>query len=363
MLVMGFPRVYRQGAGAFDTLGRTVAEFGTCALIVSDTFVRDLLGSRLTQTLEQAGIKAVYAPFDGECSPQAIELATREAERSNCDVVVGIGGGKVLDLAKAVTIEHRVPVVVVPTVASNDSPTSRLAITYEEDGTFIGPRFMSRNPDAILVDTQIIAEAPVRYFIAGIGDALVTWFEAEQCRISGADNFFGGRPTEAALSLSSHCYDLIRRFGAEAVRDVRSGRVGPAVEKVVEANTLLSGLGFEGCGVAAAHAVGMALSVVPELHGILHGEEVAVGLLTHLILEGRSDVFLHDILAFYAEIGLPASLRDLGLKPVENHHLEKIATFAARPKSRIHNMSMPIDAATVMRALQRAESLATSCVG
>ena len=363
MQVMGFPRVYRQGKGAFDTLGQTIGEFGTHALVVSDAFVRTLLGARLEESACKAGIRLTYAAFGGECSPEAIERATRDAAGAGCDVVVGIGGGKVLDLAKAVTIDHRVPVVVVPTIASNDSPTSRLAITYEQDGTFIGPRFMPCNPDAIVVDTRIIAEAPVRFFIAGIGDALVTAFEAEECRKSGAENFFGGEPTEAALCLSAHCHDLIRRYGAQAVADVRNRRVTAAVEKVVEANTLLSGLGFEGCGVAAAHAVGMAFSVIPELHGILHGEEVAVGLLTHLVIEGRDDGFLAEMLDFYAAVGLPRSLEDLGLSPVLDSHLEKVATFAARPKSRIHNMARPVDADMVLNALRRAESLATVRAG
>lgn len=358
MLSMGFPLIYRQGEGALDTLGDLIAMFGRRPLVVADRFVRDMLGDRTSRILVAGGAAPVFATFDGECSPEAIERASAEARAADCDVIVGMGGGKVLDAAKGVKLQCGVPVVIVPTIASNDSPTSRLIITYSEGGEFIGPRFLATNPDAILVDTAIIAQAPVRFFVAGIGDALVTKFEADQCRASGVENFFGGRPTEAALCLADHCYRLVREYGEKAVADVTARRVTPDLDKVVEACVLLSGLGFEGCGVAAAHAVGMAIPLLPEIKGVLHGEEVAVGLLTQLILESRDDAFFRDILAFYEAVGLPSTLQQLGLATVTDAHLKTIADFAARPQSRIHNMAMPIDAERVKDALGRANAMA-----
>ncbi|MCG8510013.1 MAG: glycerol dehydrogenase [Rhodospirillales bacterium] len=356
---MGFPLIYRQGVGAFELLGDLCAMFGKKPLIVADAFVRDLFSDRLQAVLDPVGMTPIFATFEGECSPAAIDKAAAEARAASCDLIIGMGGGKALDAAKGVKLECALPIVVVPTVASNDSPTSRLVITYTDEGEFIGPRFMAANPEAILVDTRIIADAPIRYFIAGIGDALVTTFEAEQCRLSGVENFFGGRPTEVALSLAAHCYHLVRDYGAQAVADISAKKVTPAVEKVIEANVLLSGLGFEGCGVAAAHAVGMAIPEIPEISGVLHGEEVAVGLITQLVLEGRDEAFMTDMFAFYEAVGLPSSLQQLGLEEVRDEHFEIVADFAARPKSRIHNMSMTIDAAMLKEAIKSANDMAT----
>ncbi|NQU57633.1 MAG: glycerol dehydrogenase [Rhodospirillales bacterium] len=358
MLAMGFPLIYRQGNGLFDTLGELAGLFGKRPLVVADQFVRDMLHERTVQALAVAGLEPVFASFDGECSPEAIDQAAAEARAAQCDVIIGLGGGKVLDAAKGVKLQCGIPIVIVPTIASNDSPASRLIITYSKTGEFIGPRFMVTNPDAILVDTGIIAQAPVRFFVAGIGDALVTKFEADQCRDSGADNFFGGRPTQAALCLADHCYNLVRQHGEKAVTDVRAKQVTPELDIVVEACVLLSGLGFEGCGVAAAHAVGMAIPRIPEIKGVLHGEEVAVGLLTQLVLEGHDDAFINDMLAFYEAIGLPSTLQQLGLADVTDAHLKAIADFAARPQSRIHNMAMPINAGMLKDALNRANSMA-----
>ncbi|WP_386802542.1 glycerol dehydrogenase [Litorisediminicola beolgyonensis] len=359
MISIGFPLIYRQEAGLLDRIGPLVAPFGKRPYVVADAFVRETYGARLEAALAASGLKAACDPFEGECSPRAIDLAAARLRDGGFDCVIGMGGGKAIDAAKAVRIETGVPVIVLPTIASNDSPTSRLAITYEDDGTFIGPRFMATNPEAVLVDSEIIVRAPLRFFCAGIADAFVTMFEAEQVVASGNPNFFGTQPTEAALCLARHCHAVIREHGAAAVRDVAAQRLSPAVDKVIEANILLSGLGFEGCGVAGAHAIGMALSVLPGAKGILHGEEVAIGLLAQLHLEGRDPAFLDEVLNFYGEIRLPRSLAEVGLSGTSDEDRARVAAFAARPGSRIHNMTRSVTPADVETALAWVASLDT----
>ncbi|QJT09766.1 glycerol dehydrogenase [Oceanidesulfovibrio marinus] len=354
MKAMGFPLVYKLGDGLLDNIGEYVRPFGKKPLVVADAFVRSLYEEALVQALKREDITPLFVDFGGECSPAAIESASQKARDEGCDCVLGFGGGKAIDTAKAVKIETGIHVIIVPTIASNDSATGRLAITYNDDGTFIGPRFLENNPDAVLVDTGIVARAPVRFFIAGIADALVTKFEADQCVASGCDNFFGARPTEAAICLADACYTIVRKYAPEAVRHVREQRVSEAVEKVVEANTLLSGLGFEGCGVAAAHAIGMALADLPGAKGVLHGEEVALGLIAQFMLEKRDDAFMKDMLDFYTAVGLPASLKDLGIPEPDAEQLRKTATFVLRPKSRIHNMSIPVTIESVEEAITQA---------
>ena len=352
MQAIGFPSRYRQGAGLLDELGAEAARLGRRPLVLCDTFVRGAFGPRVEASLGAANLRPAWADFAGECSPSAIEAAVGTARRNGCDAVVGMGGGKAIDTGKGVSIETGLPMIVVPTVASNDSPVSRLAITYEDDGTFIGPRLMARNPDAVLVDTAVIAAAPTRFLVAGIGDALVTMFEAEQCAASGAETFFGARPTQTGLALARACHDVVRAHGPEAVRDVDADRVTEAVERVTEANVLLSGLGFEGCGVAAAHAIGMAFTLLPAMKGVLHGEEVAVGLMAQFALEGRDDAFMDDVRRFYSAVRLPTSLRDLGIDAIADAEVEAVAAFAARPGSRLHNMSFPVDAGMVRDAIR-----------
>ena len=279
MLSFGFPNVYHQGPGLIDRLGDFINFLGVRPLVVIGPFEKDLVGSRIEATLTAHAITPVFFNFEGEVSPENIDKAVDEARLSGCDFAIGVGGGKALDVSKAAKRELGFPVVIVPTIASNDAATSRMIITYNEDGTFRGPLKMNQNPDAVIVDSAVITEAPLRYLVAGMGDGLATWFEARQCRDSGVDNFLNGKPGVTMLALAELCYDVIRNHGVEAVADHQKGKVTDHLEKIIEANILLSGLGFEGCGVAGAHAFSQGFSLIPELHRALHGEEVAVGLI------------------------------------------------------------------------------------
>ena len=144
----------------------------------------------------------------------------------------------------------------------------------------------------MLVDTQVIANGPVRAFVAGMGDALSTWIEADAAFKSRAQNIAGGHPTMAAMAIARLCFETLLEHGLDAKRDVEHHVVTPAVEKVVEANVLLSGLGFESGGLATAHMIGNLLSNVPECKqkGLMHGEKVAFGIITQLCLDDDCDV-------------------------------------------------------------------------
>ncbi len=358
MLSFGFPLVYHQGPDLIDRLGDFIHFLGARPLVVMGPFEKDLVGGRIEAALAAHAISPVFFNFEGEVSPENIDKAVHEAGESGCDFAIGVGGGKALDVAKALKLKLGLPVVIVPTIASNDAATSRMIITYNADGTFRGPLKMHQNPDAVIVDSGVITEAPLRYLVAGMGDGLATWFEASQCRDSGVDNFLDGRPGVTMLALAELCHDVIREYGVQAVADHRKGSVTDNLEKIIEANILLSGLGFEGCGVAAAHAFSQGFSLIPEIHGALHGEEVAVGLIAQLALEDRSDDFIGDLLSFYRQVGLPSTLNMLGLDRVDGSHLRTIAEFACRPGSRIHNMAFPVTADSALSALHRAENLA-----
>jgi len=354
---IGFPLIYRQGQNLIEQLGEYCRVFGKKGFVVSDSFIRETYGEKLSSSLKKKEIETVFARFSGETFPDELSRLSEECIYHSCDFVVGFGGGKSQDAAKVVKKATGVPVVIIPTIASNDAATSRLAITYSKEGDFLGPVFLDTNPDAVFVDTNIILNAPVRFFIAGIGDALATFFEADQCRLSGVSNFFGGKPTETAYAIAEKCYEIIRNEAEKAVDSLKKRELNGALEKVIEANVLLSGLGFEGCGVAAAHAISQGFTLIQELKGNLHGEEVGVALLSQFVLEGRSEEFILNMFDFYSRIGLPSSLRALGLSDPSEDDMATIAGFACRENSRIYNMNIKVDSGSVIQALNKIEEL------
>ena len=126
-------------------------------------------------------------------------------------------------------------------------------------------------------------------------------------------NMRGGGSTRSAAALAELCYKTLLEDGAAALQATRTKIVTPALERLVEANTLLSGLGFESSGLAAAHAIHNGLTVAPGTHPYFHGEKVAFGLLVQLVMEGSPRATVEQVLDFSTEVGLPLTLAEIGL--------------------------------------------------
>ena len=159
------------------------------------------------------------------------------------------------------------------------------------------------------------------------------------------------------LALAKLCYETLLEDGAEALRAVQTQVVTPALERLVEANTLLSGLGFESSGLAAAHAVHNGLTAAPGTHDYFHGEKVAYGLLVQLVLEGQSRTVLQQVLRFAAEVGLPITLAEIGLKELPKELLQKVASRATAKGETIHNEPFEVRPDMVADAILAADAM------
>lgn len=355
--VMGFPGRYLQGPGLLAEVGNLLRDLGCQKpVLVSDDIVDAALGTRVPESLARAGLSAQRLRFGGECTRDSISTLANQARLAQADAVIALGGGKTIDTAKGVARELGSRLIIAPTVASNDSPTSRLIVIYDQAHRLVGVDYLVRNPDAVLVDTEVIVQAPVRFFRAGIGDAISKRYEAAQCAKAGGLNFFGGLPTDTAGLLARRCHEVIVQYGQTALADVEVHRVTPAVESVVEATVLLSGLGFESGGLSLSHALLRGLSAVPELAASLHGEQVAFGTLVQLILEQRPDVEVAEHHSLLRRLGLPTTLRELGLAKLSLAQLDDVGqrTMSA---PYIANFDHQLDAQTIVQAVLCADGL------
>ena len=349
-----FPGRYIQGEGALKVLGEELKRFGDKALLLLTPHVHD----NMRGEVEKAAGKSVsfrVERFGGECSDEEVARVTEIAQEWGAETVVGIGGGKTIDTAKITAYNIKSPVAVVPSIASTDAPCSANSVIYTETGEFKRYFMLPKNPDIVLVDTGIIARAPVRFLVSGMGDALSTRFEAESCAKKYADNLTGYKGTFTAYRLADLCYDILMEYGLVAKQSCECDVVTEALDHVTEANTLLSGLGFESGGLAAAHAIHNGLTVAPETHKYYHGEKVAFGTLVSLFLTDKPSAVIEEVYGFCTSVGLPLCLGDIGIGDLQDRDLFAVAEAACREEETVYNEPIPVTPRSVFGAMKEAD--------
>jgi len=350
-----FPGKYIQGEGAIAQLPDFIGMFGKRGLIIASRTAREKVIPRHLGSVPESQL--LIERFQGECCESEIGRLSGIATEKGADVIVGMGGGKAIDTAKVVADRLGVPVIVAPTIASTDAPCSGLSIIYSEKGIFHSVYYLKMNPQAVIVDTAVIADAPARFLVSGMGDALATWFEARSCDRTHSVNECGGYSTMTGLNLARLCYDTLLTYGLSARAACERHVVTPALNHIIEANTLLSGIGFESSGLAAAHSIHDGLTALEETHSFYHGEKVAFGVLAGLQLTDASPQESAEVFSFCEETGLPTTLTDIGLGNAGRERLIKAAEKACAPTEAIHHEAGTITAEKVLNAMIAADAM------
>lgn len=361
------PTKYVQGEDELLNLGYFVTTFGKKALLIAHPEDVKRVKDKLDKTAETFNVSFVESNFHGEASRVEVARLQKVAAENECDCVIGLGGGKAIDTAKCVAEGHNL--IIVPTIVATDAPTSHSAVLYTEDGQFDDYAYFVQSPSVVLIDTVVIANAPTRFLVSGMGDALSTYFEARATHNSYS-NVNAGLPcgaregvcppakgTNTALALAKLCYETILEDGLKAKEASDNNVVTPALENIIEANILLSGLGFESAGLAAIHAIHDGLTILHDAHGATHGEKVAFSTICQLVMENAPKAELYEVLDFALSIGLPVCLADLGVKEITDAELTEVAEKSCIPEESIHSMPFPISVEQVKAAIIVADKI------
>lgn len=346
------PTKYYQGNGLLESLCPYISFIGKRFAVITDDLVYRLCKDKLDISFKGNNSQWYYIPFGGESTMEEGKRIAEIVYRNTTDGIIGLGGGKAIDSAKLAANLTGLPIVVIPTTASTDAPCSSMSVVYDKAGNYIQSIKMRTNPDVVLVDTGVIAKAPVRTLISGMGDGLSTFYEARACKVSGTLNFASIFGCEAAYTLAKLCNDLILEYGIAAKKTVEKGEWSEPLEKIVEANIYLSGLGFENNGLAIAHGVYNGLSSICKPLHALHGECVAYGTLVQLAAEGAPDKEWKPLVNFYKAVGLPLSLDALGIPSADGVFLKKIAEAICTVSQHPHHMPFLVTSETILLAIK-----------
>lgn len=355
--VLKSPAKYVQGKGIMRELDQYLQGMGKHLMILQSEGGTRRNMDTLNACFEGKGYTVDYEVFSGEATTAKCEAWAKQCTETGVTAIIGIGGGKVLDTAKGISHLAGIPDVIIPTVCSTDAPCSSLSIMYTDEGVFDRYFFLNACPNIVLVDTEVIAKAPAKLLVAGMGDAMATWFEARACRQSGSNNQVAAKPTVSATEMAALCWKYLQRDGLAAKQAVEAGEVNEALENIIEINTYLSSVGFESGGLAAAHGIQKGFTVIPELHDSYHGFNVAFCTITQLVMEKAPKEELESVLRFCKTVGLPVCFADLGYDPVDPVMVKKAAEKACVPTSTIHHLPFPVTADMVAEALLEADAI------
>lgn len=358
--VMVSPSKYIQGQGELSRIKDHLSSLGGPVLFVMGGFAYKNLKGIIEESYRDSGITVIFEEFGKECTRKEIKRLCGIYEKNSCRVVAGIGGGKALDTAKGIAYYENAPVISIPTIASTDAPTSAIAVTYTEDHVFDSNIILPKNPEVVLADTDVIAGAPVRFLVSGMGDALSTYFEAQANAASNHDNFAGGKPTNASLAMAKLCYEIIIRDGLKAKQSAEAGVRSKELENIIEANIYLSGVGFESNGLACAHSVYNAFTALPKCHGKYHGELVAFGTIVQLVLEKRPDSEIAEAVRFCVSVGLPVTFSGLSDAELTSDELKRVSALACSPENFMDSMPFDVTPDMIFDALLKADEIGKS---
>ncbi len=365
------PGRYVQGYKEIRNLSSHAMNFGKSFAVITSKGRAASLSEEVKKSFEGKGCKLEFLLFEGECSNTEIQRLTDLVKQSpnKPDCVIGLGGGKVLDTAKAVAYYCKTPIIIVPTIASNDAPVSALSVIYNDEGTFVDCLFYPTNPAVVLIDTDIIVNAPVRLLVAGMGDALATYYEARTCVEAYRDNFLktgssmasssmAMKATATSYGLAKLCREILFEYGIEAKLAAEKKQVTKAVDRIIEANRLLSGIGFESNGVATAHAVYCGFTALKNREHLFHGEYVAFGTIAMLALEGRDRREIDEVVRFCLSVGLPVTFEDMNLGDMTDEELDIVVATAADP-----GQTSAVEPFEVTKHEMKAAIIEADCIG
>lgn len=352
---------YLQGPGILSKCGQFLSnllENRGKLLLLADNLVMPLVSDKFKNSVEEAKADLMTWSFGGECSEEEMAKVKEFSLQNEIKIIAGAGGGKALDTARMVCHQLKLPMISIPTIAATNAATSSLAAVYSKDHVYKFPVKIGKCPDLVLADTEIIANAPVRFLVAGMGDALSTVYEGEAMKAAGKKTVHGTDCNETALIFSKLAHDTILEKGYLAKISAERRSVIPALEDVIEAILFLSEAGAEGGGgTAIAHGLHAAFTILPEIKDVFHGERVAFGILVQFILEKRSLDDLVGMQRFYSKVGLPLTLTDLRIIDRIEEKVLDVVKKACEPGRYVHNMPFEITEKSLFGAIMVADAL------
>lgn len=307
---------YMIGEDVYRKAGAILKKHGTTAVVVGGKTAMEKAADEIIESLKADGISVTGKVwFGGDSTYENVEMLKQDPAVQKADMILAVGGGKACDTCKVLAEQTDKALFTFPTIASNCAPCTALAIMYDTQGRFKDNFYSARPPLFVFINDRIIAQAPVKYLQAGIGDALSKEAEVALAlrHVELDQNLLLG------LSLCAACTEPLLKYGEEAMKACEENRTCAALQEVALDIVISTGLvsNMTVCpefyyNTNLAHCFYYGATIFPVYHDHLHGFWVAYGVLVLLDYDNQTE--LRDrVMNFFRKVGLPVTLAQVGL--------------------------------------------------
>ena len=313
---------YSIGEKSYSKIVDVCDDYGQKVLMIGGKKALQAAEAKIRRAIEGSSLEIIGVEIYGhDCTYATIERLRNLEIYKQADMVFAVGGGKAVDTCKCLCIDDDKPIFSFPTIASNCAATTSVSIMYNEDGTFLEPHFFVRPVMHAFINTEIIAQAPVQYMWAGIGDTYAKYYEATiSSRGETLEHY-----TALGVNISQMCKDPILKYGKKGLEDHDKQIASYELEQMVLSIVVTTGIASlfltrdftPDYNSGLAHAIFYALTrypVIEEKH--FHGEVVGFGVLFALLCDGQMEEF-QKIFDFNKSIGLPVSIDQIDISEEE----------------------------------------------
>ena len=298
---MILPRMVVTGPGVIEQIPAIVAELDIPerGLIVCDKITLEIAGNQVIEYLEAGGHPMQKVEILGA---NIEELERVESFSDGIDFLVGIGGGRPIDLAKQAGFNKNIPFISIPTAASHDGfGSARASIRQEGSKTSM----QAIPPIAVVADTNIISKAPKRLLAAGVGDIISNQTAVLDWKLEGQEADY----SEYAAALSEMAAQLVED-GIEKVASGTEEGVRLVVKALISSGVAMSIAGTSRPASGGEHKFSHWLDANCATPA-LHGEQCGLGSIVTMYLHGGNWEKIRDTLV---TVNAPVNAKKLGIE-------------------------------------------------